>query len=500
RFLYFYLNFYIFSKVTWNNKADYNAMIDEHHKLMFGKAYPVMKKVFDRFEHIWLKQIYGRTEDTPLGPVVAIPSDHDLWHKVYSPKVIAEITADFNKAAAMVEKGSLEAKRIALFRREYLDNLAQAARDYLARTSAVKGVQMRLDGTPIHLIPLVTRKKDNSIMVDTAVSARMNDKTLDFTFVCEEPLAGQNVAVERKHDDKGMWRDDSVEIFLNPSGDKKTYYQLIINSKGCITDYKWFKAGQSAKADKSWSSGAKVNIAPVKGGFKVAVSIPLKSLPGLKKTGFPVNFGRSRILASQGKNHIHYKWSRYAKGFHDLENFGMLVPCKKEIVNDPGFDIVRQSRKDSRFWNDPRDKKARSWYSSKLKADDYAALDNKEYFSAPCSMKLVSTSIKGRSIGQYITGKLKPNTTYRVSFKIKMQNVVKMRNSASGVCLNIWDDANRWFPKGRWLTGTMDWTYMSFLHKTSAKVDKAKNSYVHLRMMGCTGTVWVDDISIEEVE
>ena len=116
-------------------------------------------------------------------------------------------------------------------------------------------------------------------------------------------------------------------------------------------------------------------------------------------------------------------------------------------------------------------------------------------------MKLVCTNHKaGRSIGQYITGKLKSNTKYRISFKVKLENVVQMSKSASGFCVNIWDDANRWFPRGRWLAGTMDWTYMSFIHKTSAKAGNAKTSYIHARLMNCTGTAWVDDISIEEIE
>ena len=116
-------------------------------------------------------------------------------------------------------------------------------------------------------------------------------------------------------------------------------------------------------------------------------------------------------------------------------------------------------------------------------------------------MKLVSGDpAKGATVNQFLSGKLKPNTTYRVSFKVKLQNVVKMKNSAAGFCVNMWDDANRWFPRGRWLDGTMDWTYMSFTHKTSAKVAAAKVSYIGARLMNCTGTAWVDDLSMEEIE
>ena len=501
RYLYFYLNFYVFSKVTWDNKCDYRKIIDEHHNLMFGKAAPEMKKLFEFFENTWLKKIYGRTVDTPLGPMVSVPSDYDLWTKIYSPAVLAKLSASFDKAAAMVPKGSLEAKRISLFRREYLDNLMAASRSYLSRTQAVKGVTMRMDGTPICLIPQADPKAPNAEKVATKVAVKLNAATLDVTFECVEPDFAKTVAPKRTYGDKETWRDNSVEIFLNPSGDRKNYYQLIVNTKGSLTDFKWYKDGQSAKLDTSWRSGAKVAVIPGKGAFKVTVSVPLASLPGLNKKGFPANFSRNRVLAPQGNRHVHYKWSRYAKGFHDLENYGMLTSGGEEVLFDPGFDMIKETSKNSRFWGFTKNKKFYGWYTGTQKPNDYVLHDDKVFFSAPRSMKIVCKDYKrGNSVGQYFTGKLKSNTTYRISFKVKLDNVVQMSKSASGFCVNMWDDANRWFPRGRWLSGTMDWTYMSFIHKTSAKAADSKVSYIHARLMNCTGTAWVDDISIEEVK
>ena len=501
RFLYFYLNFYVFSKVAWDNKCDYLSVIEEHHKLMFGKAAPEMKKLFELFEETWLKKIYGRTVDTPLGPVVSVPSDYDLWHKVYSPEVIAQIRSSFDKAASLVPAGSLESKRVALFRREYLDPLVQAADNYLSRTRAVKGVTMNMGGTPVHLIPHGKKIDPASEKVDTKVSAVMTEKALVFTFECEEPALASAVAKKRPYNDKETWSDNSVEIFLNPSGDRKNYYQLIVNTQGSLADYKWYRPGKSSQRDISWRSNAAVKVTPVKGGFKTVISIPLSALPEVNKKGFPVNFGRSRILSPQGKRHALYKWSRYAQNFHDLENYGMLLPEKNEIVFDPGFDTVRKIKHETRFWGFSKDRKFYGWYTGTQKKEDYALQDTKEFFSAPCSMKLVSTNFKGtRAINQAVTGKLKPNTKYRISFKVKLENVVQMSKSASGFCVNMWDDANRWFPKGRWLAGTMDWTYMSFIHTTSAKVHESKLSYINARLMNCTGTAWVDDLSIEEIK
>jgi len=500
RFLYFHLNFYIFEKVAWNNKFDYGKALDEYYKLMFGPASATMQKIMERFEEIWLKKIYGRVVDTPLGPVAAVPSDYDLWHQIYSPEMIAQITAEFDLAAKQAGKETLFSKRIALFRREFLEPLTAAAKEYLAKTNAVKGVFFRFGGDPIHLAPAsLGNGKIKPGLVDTKISASLNARSLDFTIDCEEPKFAETVAVQRKYNDPDCWRDNSVEIFVNPSGDRRHYYQLIINSKGCLTDYAWDRPGKNNVQDPSWHSDAKAAVIPVKGGFQVKVSIPRASLPGLKETGFPVNFGRSRILVKQGSEQAYYCWSRYANGFHDLENYGMLT-AGKEIILDPGFDIFK-STFSPRCWGYYKKGTFYGWYGEEPTAQNYAKQVNDVYFSAPSSMKLVSgDGKKGILIGQTLTGKLKPDTTYRLSFKVKLENVVKMRSGASGFCINLWDDANRWFPEGRWLDGTMDWTYLSFTHKTSKKLDPKKGSSIRARLMNCTGTAWLDDLSIEEVK
>ena len=67
RFLYNYLNYYIFSKVAWDNRADFEALLEEHYRLMFGNAAPAMKKFYETLEDKWVGQVAGRVVDTPLG-------------------------------------------------------------------------------------------------------------------------------------------------------------------------------------------------------------------------------------------------------------------------------------------------------------------------------------------------------------------------------------------------------------------------------------------------
>jgi hypothetical protein len=120
RWIYNYLNYYVFSRLCWNPETDVEALLAEHHRLMFGPAAKEMAAFFDVLESCWMK-VVAHPFDTPLGPgVVKAPTDAELWTKIYSPDVLSRLAALVSAAEGKVARGSLEARRIALFRREFL--------------------------------------------------------------------------------------------------------------------------------------------------------------------------------------------------------------------------------------------------------------------------------------------------------------------------------------------------------------------------------------------
>ena len=123
RWIYNYLNYYVFSRLCWNPEADVEAILAEHHRLMFGAAAQEMAEFFDTLESCWMK-VVAHPFDTPLGPgVCKAPTEEELRTKIYSPEVLARLAALLDNAEAKVARRSLEARRIALFRREYLEPL-----------------------------------------------------------------------------------------------------------------------------------------------------------------------------------------------------------------------------------------------------------------------------------------------------------------------------------------------------------------------------------------
>ena len=135
RWIYNYLNYYVFSRLCWNPDVDVEAILAEHHRLMFGAAAQEMTAFFDLLEMCWMK-VVAHPFDTPLGPGVChAPTAAELRAEIYSPEVRTRLSALLRAAGAKVGCGSLEARRIALVRREYLEPLCQKFASHAAEAA-----------------------------------------------------------------------------------------------------------------------------------------------------------------------------------------------------------------------------------------------------------------------------------------------------------------------------------------------------------------------------
>ena len=128
RWMFDMLNVYVFSRIAWDPSVDVDAILDEHYRLMYGAAAPQMKEFFEILETTWMTRIQGKTVDTAIGPVTLTPSEVRIWTDIYSPARLAELADLFTRAAAAVPAGSMEAKRIAFMKREFLDRMTAHGR------------------------------------------------------------------------------------------------------------------------------------------------------------------------------------------------------------------------------------------------------------------------------------------------------------------------------------------------------------------------------------
>ena len=507
------LNFYVFSKVCWDNDSDVAAILDEYYKLMFGPAAEVMQSIDVRFEEIWIRKIGGRVVDTDIGPMAAPPSEYDLWEKVYSPDEITKLSERYDQAETLAQNNKTALQRIKFFREHFLDSIVDARKKYVQNkkeledlTFSVKslpaGATLNLDGklddalwndsAKIYLHPFKGNQKGLKT-VNTLVYALRDKDYLYFAFKCVEPRLSNMSYSFRKNDDEDIWRDSSVEIFLNPSGDLINYYQILVNPTGSYSDNKSEKIGVTHLVDWKWNSDATVKTFVGDNDWSVEIAIPLKNLGTVREKGFPANFNRNRVL-NEGTDYVGlYTWSPFLKhGFHDLQNFGSILFHENEdtsILDNGDFSALPRSHHLGK-WNAPR--------ANDIEPGQSWSLDASTFIKGGQSLKLVNGEATRRiNVSQYLP-QLKPNTKYLLTFYIKTEGLksqgLKYRGGAT---VNINDAKNRSFP-GNWFLGSMPWTKQGFEFITGAATNEKQASYIRLLINGAAGTVWFDDVRLRE--
>jgi hypothetical protein len=504
-FTFNHLNYYVFSKVCWDNSTDVDKLLNEYYSLMYGPAAEPMKKFFERIEYLWINKIIKKVMSTSEGPIVAPPSEYEIWEKIYSPQEITSLTGMLDQAEKLAAKDADALKRIKYMRNDFLDMLSKQAKAYADAKNDVAGLVFSIKDIPADNTIAIDGKLDdhawqtanevtlapfgaNKEPVKTTVKALRSKDYLYLAFDCQEPNIDQAIANMRARDDKKTYADSSVEIFLNPSGDRKNYYQLIVNILGCLSDQKINKTNSDSNNDWNWNSEAILKTAKNNAGWTVEIAIPLKNLEGMNAKGFPANFNRNRVLNSGSSS---YSWSPYLKnGFHEIDNFGMLFfgVYKDVSIVDGSFAKVTQTARGFGKWNLPLGLKASQ--SITLDASTSPEPSGK-------SIKLQNKGDESLALTQGLPA-LKPNTKYKLTFYVKIDDI-KPVSPRGGVRVNIWDDKNCWFPDNS-LTGTMPWTRLGFEFTTGPKTNDGKNnSYLKLLILKAEGTAWFDDVKLREV-
>ena len=130
RAIYNYLNHYVFGRVMWNPDVDVDALLDEHHRLMFGAAAPEMKAFYEGLEDKWINEMVSR--ENKGTSFYEMPTDLVQWQKVYSPEVLKAWNGLFETGAAKLKAGSDEARRLSFIRSQFLDPLVAESEKFLA--------------------------------------------------------------------------------------------------------------------------------------------------------------------------------------------------------------------------------------------------------------------------------------------------------------------------------------------------------------------------------
>ncbi|KPJ52035.1 MAG: hypothetical protein AMS16_06920 [Planctomycetes bacterium DG_58] len=127
----------------------------------------------------------------------------------------------------------------------------------------------------------------------------------------------KSIVADATERDGEVWTDDSNEVFIDPTGKREDYYQIIVNTKGVIRDAK--------TQDVDWDSKAAAKVKMMDDGWSVEMAIPLADLGiqgSAKGQTWAFNFCRNRRTTGEAENQA---WADTGESFHNPEAFKDLT-------------------------------------------------------------------------------------------------------------------------------------------------------------------------------
>jgi hypothetical protein len=519
-FMFNYLNLYVFMKTCWNTTTDVEQLLNEHHRLMFGSAAKTMSKFFDKTENTWMTKSRPTTIDTPMGPTPVKTPPRVMWEEIYTAAYLAECDTLFDQAEKDAGGDEMALKRVKFFRDKFLGQMKFGRDNYLGKKRKVEDLQLQavaaegeivIDGnfdeaiwSETAVVPMVPLESADDPAVKTAVRAAWTKDNIYLAIDCEEPKIDSLSLVERERDDRRIWEDASVEIFLNPSGDRKNYFQIIINANGVVSDQQISISPDNIKnMDWDWNSSVEVKTVKFDKGYRIEVRIPAGELSpeGLADgTRWIANFCRNRsaLGVTKEENQL-LTWSPYLKtGFHDLDNFGSIIfvtrrPTKISLLENGSFESLKKDGTAENFY----------WPRLVIGSEMRCAVDETTYREGFRSIRLENPGVGNVTVMQYLP-ELKPDTEYLLTFFAKLEDVnllpdPKYPNHGGGY-VTVWASRkfNQFFPQGA-LRGTKPWDKYGMTFRTPPETGKEGKCYLRLSLVNSNGKIWFDDVRLREV-
>ena len=196
------------------------------------------------------------------------------------------------------------------------------------------------DATPLGVF--VNTMKGTAVRERTKVKLMWNESFLYVAFDAQD----KDLKTQYENHDDELWHEDAFEIFIDPLGDRKDYYELQVSPKGVVFDS---YLPRYRKNQNSWSSNMKAAVRTdgtvndhedTDKGWRGEIAVPLKEMQ--KGGGIPPKNGDIwslnffRIDASEDEKTSYSGWSPPMRGdFHTLSKFRRIQFEKKEQAPAP---------------------------------------------------------------------------------------------------------------------------------------------------------------------
>lgn len=482
RFIFNYLNYYVLAKMMWNSSQDIEKLLDDHYQVMFGKGAPFVRQVFEEMEECWVDKIVNNTVMDELGPKTKVPGDRQIWTEIYSKERLKK-WSDLFESARKAAAGTPEEERIVFIRKQMLEPLENELKKFWTIQSGIDSWKTYVPGS-IWLRPYNGEVNEVTSRIDLSVQGDF----LVLKCFFEEPRMNDIRAHAVQNDDPKLWEDSSMEFFINPSGDRTTYYHFIINSNGAVTDYS--REVNKSGGNIGWNSGAVGSAVKKENGWEAELRIPLKSL-GKLADAVPVNFARHRALRGERPKEIYYQWSPQPSarsgGFHVVENWGVMIFGKAPEKLIPFGDFSEISPKTGwrGFWRDKGENGGQE-----------AGFDDRVFISGGRSIHYKNVA-GGRVSGGFLVPDMKPGKKYRLSYYVKTQNI--RGKDGAGAFLYFNKSKGKGFPAVR-LSGTQPWHRLTFEFTAPEDTGEGREPILGLWIWFAEGEAWFDCVELIELD
>ncbi|MBP88037.1 MAG: hypothetical protein CMJ64_15145 [Planctomycetaceae bacterium] len=325
-----FMNLYWRMKLYDDATLDIEQALDEYYRAFFGPGSEDMKAFYTAIEDRWMTLGGGHDSRT-------------WWGKLGTPEFLKEVGGHIDEARQATAAGTIYRKRVELIDAGILQHLLKARVRY--EKSAISELVPLGTAGVAHAGTAASRDDwaDDATWADAPVNEiqktlnnePVSQKTVfklawgeEHLYVyarCLEPNVSQMKA-DTLDNDVGGFSDDSIELFVDPSGKGETYYQFCINSRGAVYDALENPTAIGATATVSWDSDIKVQTTIGKDAWELRAALPLASLvkqPPRPGSTWRFNLCRNRF-AEPGKP-PYSAWSPTPAGFRDPRRFGIIT-------------------------------------------------------------------------------------------------------------------------------------------------------------------------------
>lgn len=245
-------------------------------------------------------------------------------------------------------------------------------------------------------------KSEKEVPKKTSVRAAFDDRALYLGITCAEPQMSRVKAEERGRD-SGAWEDDCIEIFLRPGNKPSGYSQLIFNTLGSVSDYRF--GDETVGKPKDWNPSWQVKVCQHERSWQAEVRVGLDAWGAavpIRGDWLGVKFGRedhTQFLANGDRTSLLYTWPPGTNYGH-ASGYGSLIFEGRNCLRNADFS--RPGPKGFAHWSTTKGDERRFCVAAE---DGVPTLR----FNAPAG--------RNASIQQGLG--LHPNTAYRYSAEVK---------------------------------------------------------------------------------